>query len=138
MGMTTMRSTMFILLLCVFVPCHVRGETLAFPLSGFSGGFGGYNDSVVYSGNSVQVISVALLVNGVISNLGYQQCFDAPPFGPRTCTFGVEFEGALWINSDVTTKTIFRYLEEVHMGAYQRVMAPVQGQGSQMGDHQQR
>lgn len=100
-----------------------RAEELEFPLPNITGGFARYFDSVAYGGDSVSVVSVKLRLLAVIDDLGYQECWEAPPNPGYTCTLGIVFWGEVWKNEDTSRYRNAPILEQNQTGDYEKIMS---------------
>lgn len=112
-------SLTVIILTCTLV----QAEVLEFPLPNITGGLSTYQDSVLYAGDTLQVLSVRLVVAAVIDDLGYQICPTAPPQPAEVCDLGFLFNGIVWKNRDSDVAYGPKgYSEQTETGDYEKTI----------------
>jgi hypothetical protein len=88
-----------------------------------AGGFSTYQDSVLYPGDTLEVLSVSLVMRAVIDDLGYQICPTAPPQPAEVCDLGFLFEGVVWKNRDsAVAYGPSGYSEQTETGDYEKTI----------------
>ena len=109
----------FLTVLAVASPL-AQAEILEFQLPNIAGGFSYpmYRESVMYTGDSVQVTSVTLHVAAIIGELGSQYCPEAPPLPGYTCPLGVFFDGTVWKNQETNVDYNRDHHEDTQTGDF--------------------
>lgn len=122
-----MRLVWLLLTVLALASPLAEAEELEFPLPNMSGGFAAYHDSVRYTGDSVRVVSVKLRMVAVIDDLGYQECWEAPPIPGYRCTLGIIFWGEVWKNQETSRYHDSGTLEQSQTGDYEKTISMSSG-----------
>jgi hypothetical protein len=111
------------LIVTVLACVSVGADVLEFPLPNIAGGFSTYQDCVLYSGDTLEVSMLRLVVHAVVDDLGYQICPTAGGYPAEVCTLGFVFCGTVWKNLDSgISYEPNGYREQTQIGDYEKTI----------------